>query len=219
MPSIAIDGPSGAGKSMVSRKVAQALGLIHLDTGAMYRAVGMYMALAGVDLEDVEAIARRAREARVEIRFEDGQQKVILCGRDVTGEVRAYSLASSQVSKVPAVREMLIQTQRKVARERGVVMDGRDIGTVVLPDADLKIFLTADARVRAERRYREIVSGGGQADREEVYRDLLRRDERDMGRAVSPLFKAADAVEVDSTGMTEDEVVSEILRLARRAGI
>ena len=218
MPSIAIDGPSGAGKSTVSIGVAQALGLIHLDSGAMYRAVGMDMSRRGVDLQDAAAVAAAVPEVHLTVTFEDGQ-RARLDGIDVTEELPKYSYTASQVSKVPQVREKVNQIVRGIANERGVVVDGRDIGTTVLPRADLKIYLTADPRERARRRYLELVSRGMDAQEEQVYRDILQRDYEDTHRAVSPLAKAPDAVEVDCTHIDKDEVIAEILRLARRAGL
>ncbi len=218
MPSIAIDGPSGAGKSTVSIGVAQALGLIHLDSGAMYRAVGMDMSRRGVDLQDAAAVAAAVPEVNLTVTFENGQ-RARLDGIDVTEELPKYSYTASQVSKVPQVREKVNQIVRGIANERGVVVDGRDIGTTVLPKADLKIYLTADPRERARRRYLELVSRGMDAQEEQVYRDILQRDYEDTHRAVSPLAKAPDAVEVDCTHIDRDGVIAEILRLARRAGL
>ena len=218
MPSIAIDGPSGAGKSTVSICVAQALGLIHLDSGAMYRAVGMDMSRRGVDLQDAAAVAAAVPEVYLTVTFENGQ-RARLDGIDVTEELPKYSYTASQVSKVPQVREKVNQIVRGIANERGVVVDGRDIGTTVLPKADLKIYLTADPRERARRRYLELVSRGMDAQEEQVYRDILQRDYEDTHRAVSPLAKAPDAVEVDCTHIDRDGVIAEILRLARRAGL
>ena len=185
MPSIAIDGPSGAGKSTVSIGVAQALGLIHLDSGAMYRAVGMDMSRRGVDLQDAAAVAAAVPEVNLTVTFENGQ-RARLDGIDVTEELPKYSYTASQVSKVPQVREKVNQIVRGIANERGVVVDGRDIGTTVLPKADLKIYLTADPRERARRRYLELVSRGMDAQEEQVYRDILQRDYEDTHRAVSP---------------------------------
>ena len=218
MPSIAIDGPSGAGKSTVAILVGRALGLVHLDSGAMYRAVGMYAEKRGVDLADGAAVSALAPQIRLSLAFHNGQ-RTLLDGEDVTDELPKYSQAASQVSKLPAVREKVNDTLRRVAREQGVVVDGRDIGTTVLPDSQLKIYLTADPRVRAHRRYLELMGKGIPTREEQVYADILERDYQDTHRAVSPLRKAPDAVEVDCSDITKEQVVAEILRLAGRAGL
>ena len=218
MPSIAIDGPSGAGKSTVSIQVADRLHMIHLDSGAMYRAVGMYMARQGADLQNAADVAARADSVPLTLTFENGQ-RVRLGGEDVTDELAKYSYTASQVSKVPQVREKINQILRSIARDMGVVVDGRDIGTTVLPQANLKIYLTADPAARARRRYLELVGRGMEADEAQVLRDIIQRDYEDTHRAVSPLAKAPDAVEVDCTHIDKDGVVAEILRLARRAGL
>ena len=211
---IAIDGPVGAGKSSIADQVAQRLHILHLDTGAMYRAVGLYMLENGVSLEDGAAIAENAGKARVDVRYEGREQRTYLNGRDVTGELRRpeVSLASSAVAKVHAVREALVNRQRELARGISLVMDGRDIGTCVLTDATLKIFLTAAPEERARRRFRQM-NGRGVQSFEDVLNDLIRRDRNDMSRAESPLRCAEDAVELDSTSLTEDEVVERIVSL------
>ena len=211
---IAIDGPVGAGKSSIADQVAQRLNILHLDTGAMYRAVGLYMLENGVSLEDGAAIAENAGKARVDVRYEGHEQRTYLNGRDVTGELRRpeVSLASSAVAKVHAVREALVNRQRELARGISLVMDGRDIGTCVLTDATLKIFLTAAPEERARRRFRQM-NGRGVQSFEDVLNDLIRRDRNDMSRAESPLRCAEDAVELDSTSLTEDEVVESIVSL------
>ena len=212
--SVAIDGPVGAGKSCVAKKVAERLNAAYLDTGAMYRAVGLYMLETGVSREDGAAIAENAGKARVDVRYEGREQRTYLNGRDVTGELRRpeVSLASSAVAKVHAVREALVNRQRELARGISLVMDGRDIGTCVLTDATLKIFLTAAPEERARRRFRQM-NGRGVQSFEDVLNDLIRRDRNDMSRAESPLRCAEDAVELDSTSLTEDEVVERIVSL------
>ena len=212
--SVAIAGPVGAGKSCVAKKVAERLNAAYLDTGAMYRAVGLYMLENGVSLEDGAAIAENAGKARVDVRYEGREQRTYLNGRDVTGELRRpeVSLASSAVAKVHAVREALVNRQRELARGISLVMDGRDIGTCVLTDATLKIFLTAAPEERARRRFRQM-NGRGVQSFEDVLNDLIRRDRNDMSRAESPLRCAEDAVELDSTSLTEDEVVERIVSL------
>ena len=216
--SIAIDGPVGAGKSSIAGEVANRLGLMHLDTGAMYRAVGYFMLQKGVSLEDPAAIAAHLPEADVDVVFTHGEQHVLVNGEDVTGHLREneMSMAASRVSAVPEVRTYLVAAQRRIASDRGVVMDGRDIGTAVLPDADLKIYLTADAKERARRRVEQMRAEKGEAlPFEQVLSELLARDEADSHRAVSPLRQAEDAVVVDSTHLTIGETVETILRLAQ----
>ena len=214
---IAIDGPAGAGKSSVAKAVARELGAIYLDTGAMYRSVGLYMLRQGVDPKDAETVAARAREAKVDIRYVDGKQHVYLLGEDVSEAIREneVSAAASGVSAVQLVREILVARQQEIAREQSVVMDGRDIGTKVLPDATLKIYLTASAEVRARRRFLELEKKGKPVPYEQLLSEINQRDWDDSHRAASPLCRAEDAVELDTSDMTEDEVVSRMLALAR----
>lgn len=212
---IAIDGPSGAGKSSISKAVATDLGFIHVDTGAMYRAIGLY-ALRHECLEQ-EAIEQVIEDITVELKFIGGAQRVMLCGEDVTDYIRSpeVSMAASKVSAVPAVRAHLLDLQKKIAAENNIIMDGRDIGSVVLPHADLKIFLTASAEERASRRYLELREKPNCPTYEEILRDIEQRDYNDMHRAIAPLTKADDAVEVDSTSMGFNEVVERITDLIR----
>ena len=212
---IAIDGPSGAGKSSISKKVAAALGFIHVDTGAMYRAIGLY-ALRNECLE-ADQIAAVIEEVDVTLRFVGGTQRVMLCGEDVTDDIRTpeVSMAASKVSAVPAVRAHLLDLQKKIAAENDIIMDGRDIGTVVLPHADLKIFLTASAEERASRRYLELREKPDCPPYEDILRDIRQRDENDMHRAIAPLTQAPDAVLVDSTSMGFNEVVDTITAMIR----
>ena len=213
--SIAIDGPCGAGKSKVSDDVAKALDIIHLDTGAMYRAVGLYMLRNGVDPTDAETVSKRVEEVKVDVAYENGLQKTLLMGEDVSSEIRTEQAgaAASDVSKVKRVRERMVEMQQEIAKGISLIMDGRDIGTCVLPDATIKIYLTADAKERAKRRYDELVRKNVEADFETVYRDLLERDHNDMTRENSPLRQAEDAVVLDTTPLTQEEVVDEIIRL------
>lgn len=218
--SIAIDGPSGAGKSSVARAVAEKLGAMYLDTGAMYRAVGLYMLKNGVPLNDPAAIAAHCPGVDVRVGYgKDGRQCVYLGEEDVSEAIRAaeVSLAASSVSTVPEVRERMVALQRRIARGHSVVMDGRDIGTKVLPDATLKVFLTASAEVRARRRFHELAQKGMPEPYEKVLEELVRRDDVDTHRAASPLRMAEDAVEVDCSQMTLDEVVEAVAALARQA--
>ncbi|MCR4645127.1 MAG: (d)CMP kinase [Oscillospiraceae bacterium] len=212
---IAIDGPSGAGKSSISKAVATDLGFIHVDTGAMYRAIGLYAVRH--DCLEQEAIENVIEDITVELKFLGGAQRVLLCGEDVTDYIRSpeVSMAASKVSTVPAVRAHLLDLQKKIAAENNIIMDGRDIGSVVLPHADLKIFLTASAEERASRRYLELREKPNCPTYEEILRDIEQRDYNDMHRAIAPLTKADDAVEVDSTSMGFNEVVERITDLIR----
>lgn len=214
---IAIDGPAGAGKSSVARAVARALNATYLDTGAMYRAVGLYMMKSGVPLDMPSLIAARADGAHVDVRYEDGVQRIDLNGEDVSDAIRenAVSAAASAVSAVPHVRELMVARQREIAAKTDVVMDGRDIGTRVLPDAPLKIFLTAQPEVRARRRYLELERRGEKVDFETLLGEIRQRDYNDSHRAVSPMTPAADAILLDSSDMTEKEVTERVISLAR----
>ena len=214
---VAIDGPAGAGKSTVAKKVAGALNAIYLDTGAMYRAVGLYMLNHGIPVDDEAQVALHAAEARVDVRYVDGAQRVYLCGEDVSRAIRenAVSAAASAVSKVAVVRELMVARQREIAAGTDVVMDGRDIGTKVLPGAPLKIFLTAAAEVRAQRRFLELQAKGQEVPYEQLLKEIIERDHNDATRAVSPMVQAEDAVPLDSSDMTVDEVVAAIVALAK----
>ena len=208
--SVAIDGPSGAGKSTIARVLAQELGYIYVDTGAIYRTVGYYMNLMGIGPRDVDGVTRLLDEVNIELRYEDGVQHMILNGSDVTGEIRTpeMSLYASAVSAMPVVRDFLMETQRKLARENDVIMDGRDIGTVVLPNADVKIFLTASAEERARRRYKELLEKGEKVTYEKVLADMRQRDRQDTERACAPLRCAEDAVRVDTSNNTFAESIT-----------
>lgn len=214
---IAIDGPAGAGKSSVARAVARTLNATYLDTGAMYRAVGLYMMKSGVPLDMPALIAAHADDAHVDVRYENGVQHIDLNGEDVSDAIRenAVSAAASAVSAVPRVRELMVARQREIAAKTDVVMDGRDIGTRVLPAAPLKIFLTARAEVRAQRRYLELEERGEKVDLDTLLEEIKKRDYNDAHRAVSPMVPAADAILLDSSDMTEAEVISHVVALAR----
>ena len=215
--SVAIDGPAGAGKSTVAKAVAKALNAAYLDTGAMYRTMGLYMAEHGH--RRPEAIADAARTPDLRVEFRDGVQRMFLDGEDVTERIRTPEAAAtaSKVSAVGAVRERLVDLQREIARGQSVVMDGRDIGTVVLPDATVKIYLTASCEVRAKRRFDELTQAGKEIAYEQVLDDIVQRDYNDAHRAVSPMRQADDAVRVDTSEMTRDEVVADIVRRVRAA--
>ena len=212
---VAIDGPAGAGKSTLARRVAEKLGFVYIDTGAMYRAVGLWALRAGVALSDMHRLEQLARAAQIE--FRAGSSRILLNGEDVTDAIRTADAASaaSKVSAIPGVRRALVEMQRRIGAEGGVVMEGRDIGTVVFPDAGVKIFLDADPQVRAERRVLELREKGEQVETGEIARQIRERDERDSQRADSPLAQAPDAVYVDSTGLSAEEVEQVILKLIR----
>ena len=215
---IAIDGPAGAGKSTMARACAKALGYLYVDTGAIYRTVGYYMRLMGIGPKDRDGIARLIDEVNIEIRYEDGVQHMILNGTDVTDEIRTpeMSMYASGVSAQPCVRAFLLDMQRELARTQNVVMDGRDIGTVVLPDAQVKIFLTADIKVRAERRLAELQAKGEKTSLQKVLAEMQARDKQDSERDIAPLRPARDAVKLDTSGNTIEQSVQEILEIVRR---
>ena len=212
MINIAIDGPAGAGKSSVAKEVAARLGFIYVDTGALYRAIGVNALKNGIKTDDAEAVVAILPETKVELRYVDSSQRVILNGEDVSEAIRLpeASMAASNVSAIPAVREFLLDLQRDMAKNNNVIMDGRDIGTVILPDAQYKFFLTASAEVRAQRRYKELVEKGNTVDFEALLAEIKQRDYNDSHRATAPLKQADDAVFVDSSNMTKEEVIEYI---------
>lgn len=199
---VAIDGPAGAGKSTISRKAAEELGFIYVDTGALYRTVGVSAMRKKVDMESDEAIISVLPETKVEMKFIDGEQRMFLNGEDVSKEIRypEASMAASRVSAVPKVRDFLFNLQRELAENNDCVMDGRDIGTVVLPHAQVKIFLTASPECRADRRFKELQEKGIEANYEEVLADIIKRDYNDSHRAVAPLKPAEDSILLDTSG-------------------
>lgn len=212
---IAIDGPSGAGKSTLADSLALRLGFIHIDTGAMYRAVGLYSDDKGVSTNDEEGVKSLLPDLSVGVDFCDGRQVVSVNGYDVTMRIRQpeVSMFASNVSKHQVVREYLVGEQRRIAGEKDVIMDGRDIGTVVFPDADVKIFLTATPETRARRRYQEQIEKGFSVSYEDVLADVLRRDEQDMNRAIAPLRPAEDAILLDTSNKTYDESLEALLAI------
>ena len=217
--SVAIDGPAGAGKSTMAKRVAKELGYLYVDTGAIYRTVGYHMWLMGIGPKDADGIRRCLDDVNIEIRHEeDGVQHMILNGKDVTGEIRTpeISMYASGVSAQPCVRAFLLDMQRQLARTHSVVMDGRDIGTVVLPKADVKIFLTASAEVRAKRRFDELQQKGDKTPYAQILAETKQRDKQDSERAAAPLRQAADAVVLDTSGYTLEQSVEAILSLVRR---
>ncbi len=215
MMNVAIDGPAGAGKSTIAKLVSKKLGFIYVDTGAMYRAIAIYLLRQNVDKDDPDAIARVCEGADVSIRYENGEQNVYLNDENVTGLLRTEEVGNmaSVCSAVMRVREKLLGLQQKLGKEQNVVMDGRDIGTTVLPDAQVKIYLTASSLVRAQRRMKELMEKGEECVLEEIEADIIERDHRDMTRDISPLRKAPDAVEVDSSYMTIEEVADTIMNI------
>ena len=214
---VAIDGPAGAGKSTIAKQIARKLGYIYVDTGAMYRAMAYYLIQNQVDAADQEAIAAACQHADISICYQDGEQVVLLNGENVNAYLRTEAVGNmaSVSSVVPEVRKKLVELQQKLARETDVVMDGRDIGTVVLPDADVKVYLTASVETRAKRRFLELQEKGESADLAKIAADIEDRDYRDMHRDISPLRQAEDATLVDSSNMTIDQVVERILELCR----
>ena len=216
---IAIDGPAGAGKSTIARRVAKSRGAIYVDTGAMYRAMAYFLLREGVDPEDTAAIGEKCQEAEITIRYENGEQIVLLNGENVNAFLRTEEVGAtaSVISPIPEVRKNMVALQKELAAHSDCIMDGRDIGTCVLPDARLKIYLTASSEVRAKRRYDELAAKGVESDFQKIKADIEERDYRDMHREISPLKKAEDAVIVDTSDMTVDEVIASILKLCRDA--
>ena len=218
MNSIAIDGPAGAGKSSIAKALSKRLGYIYIDTGAMYRAVAIFFLENNVADGTDSRIESLLDKLEISIKYEDGAQKVILNGEDVTGKLRLEEIGklASKFSAIGSVREKLVALQRKLAQKENVVMDGRDIGTVVLPNADLKIYLSASSKVRAKRRYLELLEKGHtDLDINEIEDEIIKRDEADMNRDISPLKQADDAYYLDSSDMTLEEVVSKILSMVK----
>ncbi|MCM1100717.1 MAG: (d)CMP kinase [Clostridium sp.] len=212
---IAVDGPAGAGKSTIAKAVAAKLRIVYVDTGAMYRAMGLFMLREGTDPADVETVGQKCREADITIAYENGEQVVYLNGENVNPYLRTEEVGNmaSAISVQPAVRAKLVELQQALAKGTDCIMDGRDIGTCVLPNAQVKIYLTADSAVRAKRRYDELVAKGIPCDLQKIQQDIEERDDRDMHREHSPLRRAEDAVLVDSSRMTVEEVIARILEL------
>lgn len=211
---VAIDGPAGAGKSTISRKAAAELGYIYIDTGALYRTVGLNALRLGVDIQSDDAvISTLTDDLKVELKFIDGEQRMFLNGDDVSSEIRTpeASMAASRVSAVPKVREYLFDLQKQLAKSNNCIMDGRDIGTVVLPDADVKIFLTASPEARAERRYKELIEKGMDAKYDDVLADMIKRDYDDSHRAIAPLKQADDAVLCDTSELTLQQSIDLVI--------
>lgn len=216
---IAIDGPAGAGKSTIAKKLAKELSFIYVDTGAMYRAMALYFIRNGIDDADADAIARACENVDVTIVYRNGEQCVLLNGEDVNGLIRSEEVGNmaSNTSVYPPVRAKLTALQQKLAATSNIIMDGRDIGTCVLPHAQVKIYLTASVDTRAKRRYDELLKKGAQADLAQIKKDIAERDARDMNREIAPLKQAEDAVLVDSSEMDIDEVVAAVLAIYKKA--
>ena len=215
--SVAIDGPAGAGKSTIAKRVAKEKDFIYIDTGAMFRAMAIHFLRCGIAADDHEKISEAVKDVNVTISYVNGEQNVFLNGENVTGQLRTEEVGNmASASSVNGdVRKKLLELQRKLAASANVVMDGRDIGTVVLRDADVKVYLTASVEVRAQRRYKELIEKGQEADLEKIKKDIEERDYRDMNREIAPLRQAEDAILVDSSSMTIDENVQAILDLIK----
>ncbi|MBQ9762378.1 MAG: (d)CMP kinase [Oscillospiraceae bacterium] len=221
--SIAIDGPAGAGKSTIAKRLAKELNFVYVDTGAIYRTVAYFLDLLGISPKDVDGVERYIDELTIEIEYdENGTQHMIMNGMDVSGEIRTQDISqkASLVSAHAVVREMLLDMQRDVAKKHNVIMDGRDIGTVVLPKADVKIFLTADPAVRAQRRYEELIAKGQKAQLPTILKEIEQRDYQDTHRPIAPLKQAKDAVKVDTSALDIEGVVSAIKQIvAEKLGL
>ena len=216
---IAIDGPAGAGKSTIAKQLAKELSFIYVDTGAMYRSMALYFMRNDIAKEDEAAISDACKTVEVSIAYENGEQQVLLNGENVSKEIRKEEVGkmASATSVYKEVRTKLVELQQKLAADKDVIMDGRDIGTVVLPDANVKIFLTASSKVRAKRRFDELTAKGEKCDIDAIEKDIIERDHRDMTRETSPLKQADDAVLLDSSDMTIDEVVDRMKQLVKEA--
>lgn len=215
---IAVDGPAGAGKSTIAKAVAKRMNLIYVDTGAMYRAMALFMVREGINLQDKEAVIHKCKEADITIRYEDGVQAVLLNGENVNAFLRTEEVgnAASSVSVIPEVRKKLVELQKQLAADSNCIMDGRDIGTCVLPGADCKIYLTASSAVRAKRRFDELTAKGESCDLKKIQSDIEERDYRDMHRETSPLKQAEDAVLIDTSEMTIEEVIERIIFICQK---
>ena len=217
---IALDGPSGAGKSTVAKALAKKLGIVYVDTGALYRTVGYFTRENGVDPKNAEAVTDLLPRINIEVKYESGTQKVYLNGEDLGDRIRQpdISMYASAVSAIPAVRAFLLDTQRDIAKKNSVVMDGRDIGTVILPDAEVKIFMTASAEARAKRRYKELIEKGESVTYDTVLAEMAERDNNDRTRSVAPAIPAEDAIHMDNSNMSVEENVDAIIAIINERG-
>ncbi len=218
---IAIDGPSGAGKSTVAKALAKQLGIVYVDTGALYRTVGYFVRQKNTDPKNAEAVGALLPLINIEVKYEDGVQRVYLNGEDLGDRIRQpeISMYASAVSAIPAVRAFLLETQKDIARKNSVVMDGRDIGTVILPDAEVKIFMTASNEARAQRRYEELIAKGENVQYETVLAEMIERDRNDKNRDIAPAIPASDAILLDNSGMTVEENVNSVIKIIRERGL
>ena len=214
---VAIDGPAGAGKSTIAKRVAKEKGFIYVDTGAMYRGMAIYFLEQNILPDEKEEIAKACQNAEVSIAYENGEQQIYLNGKNVTALLRKEEVGkmASISSAIPEVRQKLLSLQRNLAKEKDVVMDGRDIGTNILPDADVKVYLTASSRTRANRRYLELREKNVDCNLDEIEREIIARDERDMNREIAPLKQAEDAILIDSSDLSIEEVTEKILELCK----
>jgi len=218
MLKIAIDGPSGAGKSSVAKAVAKELSIVYVDTGALYRTIGLFMTEKGISTTDKDAVVSALPEISIELKYVDGKQIILLNGCDVGDNIRTpeIAMAASNVSAIPEVRAFLLDTQRDIAKKNSVIMDGRDIGTVILPDAEVKIFLTASPEARAKRRYDELIAKGQDVNYDEIYRGMVERDKNDSTRAVAPCVPAEDAVFLDNSKLTPEQTVAKVIKIIKK---
>lgn len=216
---IAIDGPGGAGKSSLAKAVAKKLEIIYVDTGALYRTIGYYMLNHNIDTTDEVAVSKELDNFKLELTYVDGEQVILLDGENVNDAIRTpeMSMAASNVSAIKAVREFLLDTQRDIAKKHSVIMDGRDIGTVILPDAEVKIFLTATPEARAKRRHEELKEKGQNVSYEQVYAEMVERDNNDINRDIAPCIPANDSIMLDNSAMTEKETVEAVIRIINKA--
>ena len=214
---VAIDGPSGSGKSTLSRKAAENLGFIYVDTGAMYRTIGLYAYRLGIPVDSVEPIAEHLSEISISLKYQNGEQLIFLGEEDVSKEIRTHIISSyaSAVAKIPAVRAFLLERQRLIAKENSVIMDGRDIGTVVLPDADVKIFLTASPEVRDNRRYAELKERGQQIDYQQLLQDIIDRDYQDSHREIAPLKPSETSIVLDTSELDFNQSLDKLISIIK----
>ena len=217
---IAIDGPGGAGKSSLAKSVANRLSIIYVDTGALYRTIGLYMLKNNIGCKDNASVISALKDINLELKYVGGEQIILLNGTNYGDEIRQpeVSMAASNVSAIPEVRAFLLETQRNIAKTNSVIMDGRDIGTVILPDAEVKIFLTASPEARAKRRYEELVAKGKTVKYEDVYNEMVERDNNDSTRACAPCVPADDATILDNSLLTAEETVDEVVRMINEKG-
>ena len=214
---IAIDGPSGSGKSTLAKNLARELGLVYVDTGALYRSVGLYVMRAGIDPQAAIQVIEALDKISLELVYNEKGQRVILCGEDVSDLIRTneISMYASTVSAIPMVRKFLLEIQKKMAANGNVVMDGRDIGTVIMPDADVKLFLESNTQARARRRFEELAAKGHNYTEQEIYNDIVKRDKKDSGREVAPAVPADDAIFIDNSEFTPEETLNHALNIIR----